>query len=642
MHQVLLLLTALWISSLPLPANAYRKLKPRLSLQSSVRKQSFSFSKEEDHTVFYHEEGKDILLVGATEKLYFFNFNKAEQHTVDFRAEDYENCQEKAYCKNFLMVLDQFDGKLLACGTNAYKPTCWHLLPSTWEVQESSVKLKDLQKDQVKIKTSYGSGFSPFVPDKNFLILFSDGEVFSTINKYQDNGNILHFRRIHGKVPQLYTNDHLMQNPQFVKATVIEQEESYKDKIYYFFREDNQQKGVDHDLTVSRVAQLCKRDGGGVGSVAATMWSTFLKARLVCTYESQKKLFNRLHDVFIVESANWTETRVYGIFSNPWGFTAICVYSIGDIDRIFRTSNLKGYSKLLSNPRPGECLAGGKATPSDTFNMADNYPEVEDEVKPIGNEPLFQSQFNYMKLVVDQVVISDQEKYNVLLLATDKGLIHKVVERDREIVNILEISPFKEQASIQSMTLDSKMKRLYVGSSAEVVQVLLDPCDAYKDSCESCLLDPYCVWDQQSCSSILFSRGLRNITHVYQKALCEKSKERVEHLMSDDKHEDQSTVSVEPFSRYFISSHITSHHANYSWLHNGTKILDCLHNQPTCFYHIDNMTDNHYGTYTCISVENTIRQIVAQYRLVKGRGSMTASHLWPVVLQFVFFYMLIK
>lgn len=34
-------------------------------------------------------------------------------------------------------------------------------------------------------------------------------------------------------------------------------------------------------------------------------------------------------------------------------YSAVCVYSLGDIDRVFRTSSLKGYHMGLPNPRPG-------------------------------------------------------------------------------------------------------------------------------------------------------------------------------------------------------------------------------------------------------------------------------------------------
>lgn len=33
-----------------------------------------------------------------------------------------------------------------------------------------------------------------------------------------------------------------MQNPQFIKATIVRQDQAYDDKIYYFFREDNPDK----------------------------------------------------------------------------------------------------------------------------------------------------------------------------------------------------------------------------------------------------------------------------------------------------------------------------------------------------------------------------------------------------------------
>ncbi|XP_029431189.1 semaphorin-7A isoform X2 [Rhinatrema bivittatum] len=584
----------------------------------------FNFATEESHTVFYHEQGAETLLVGAEEKLYHLDFNSSAGLVVEFKAENYGNCKGQVNCKNHLMVIDKFNEKLLVCGTNAYQPTCWHLT------------------QQTKNKTQYGPGFSPFVPDQNFLILFSGGEAFSTINKFRNNGKILRFHRISGKDTNLYTNDHLMEKPQFVKVTVIEQEESYKNKIYYFFREENQQKNLDADFTISRVAQLCKEDGGGEGSFAASMWTTFLKARLVCGYLSQKKFFNKLHDVFIVKSENWTETRVYGVFSNHWNFTAVCMYSIGNIERTFRTSPLKGNNKPLPSPRPGECLIGGQPTPTETFNMADSHPELENEVMPIRNEPLFHSHIHYTKIVVDQVTTTNRD-YNVLFLATENGMIHKVVELDHEAVNILEIQPFQTQAPIQSMTLDSNMKRLYVGSSTEVVQVPLDMCEVYKDSCENCFLarDPYCGWHKQKCSSSLHYAVLQNIAHGSPEGKCDEVRRTLQ-LVSGRPPRDDSAISVPPFSRYFISCPVTSHHATYSWTQDDVTKLSCPSNEKTCFYHINNMTDEQYGKYACIAREGEVSQVVAEYMLLKAHGSVMLPYRWLVVLQIAALYLLLK
>lgn len=47
-------------------------------------------------------------------------------------------------------------------------------------------------------------------------------------------------------------------DPQFIKATIVHQDQAYDDKIYYFFREDNPDKNPEAPLNVSRVAQLCR------------------------------------------------------------------------------------------------------------------------------------------------------------------------------------------------------------------------------------------------------------------------------------------------------------------------------------------------------------------------------------------------
>lgn len=61
-------------------------------------------------------------------------------------------------------------------------------------------------------------------------------------------------------------------------------------------------------------------DQGGESSLSASKWNTFLKAMLVCSDSATNKNFNRLQDVFLLPDPNgqWRDTRVYGVFSNPW------------------------------------------------------------------------------------------------------------------------------------------------------------------------------------------------------------------------------------------------------------------------------------------------------------------------------------
>uniref|UniRef100_A0A5F9CZ55 Sema domain-containing protein n=1 Tax=Oryctolagus cuniculus TaxID=9986 RepID=A0A5F9CZ55_RABIT len=313
---------------------------------------------------------------------------------------------------------------------------------------------------------------------------------------------------------ELYTSD--TSYPQFIKATVVHQDQAYDDKIYYFFREDNPDKNPEAPLNVSRVAQLCRGDQGGESSLSVSKWNTFLKAMLVCSDAATNKNFNRLQDVFLLPdpSGQWRDTRVYGVFSNPWNYSAVCVYSLGDIDRVFRTSSLKGYHGNLPSPRPGKCLPNQQPIPTETFQVADSHPEVAQRVEPIGplKTPLFHSKYHYQKVVVHRMQASHGETFHVLYLTTDKGTIHKVVESGEGahslVFNIMEIQPFRRAAAIQTLSLDPDRRKLYVTSQWEVSQVPLDLCEAYGGGCHGCLMsrDPYCGWDQGRCVSIYSSQ----------------------------------------------------------------------------------------------------------------------------------------
>uniref|UniRef100_A0A8D0GV17 Semaphorin 7A (JohnMiltonHagen blood group) n=1 Tax=Sphenodon punctatus TaxID=8508 RepID=A0A8D0GV17_SPHPU len=536
----------------------------------------------ETHTVLYHEEGNSSVFVGAIEKLYYYDFDTQENYTVRFTTQSSHQFQWNPY--NYLTFLEKYNDKLLICGTNACQPTCWNWV------------------NRKKERTIVARGLAPFVPEQNTLVLVDGKEIYSTIKKHLNNGKIPRFRRIHGS-GELYTSDTVMQNPQFIKATIIKQTESYNDRIYYFFREDNPDQSAGAPLNVSRVAQLCKGDRGGVGSLSAAKWTTFLKATLVCTDPATNRNFNWLQDVFVVHSnTNWQETKIYGLFSNPWGYSAVCIYSIGNIDKVFRTSPLKGYNGDFHTIRPGQCLQGDALTPTETFKVVDSHPEVVEKVKP--QVPLFHNKYRYQKIGVHRVQAADGHTYNVLYLTTDKGTIHKMVELPDCVVNIMEILPFQPQVPIHTMTLDNERVRKNSGTTSllmscmwslnEVVRVPMAMCGVYRNNCESCLLarDPYCGWANGKCRSI----------YDY------------DHL--GDGYSFQN-VTVMPFSRYYLSCPMESHHAAYTWIHNDHIIKRCESNHRHCLHFIDNVTDECYGTYACFSQESYFNQTVMVECLVK-------------------------
>lgn len=48
------------------------------------------------------------------------------------------------------------------------------------------------------------------------------------------------------------------------------------------------------------------------------MWTSFLKARLVCGIPKESLYFNRLQDVYVMHADNWQDTRVYALFTSNW------------------------------------------------------------------------------------------------------------------------------------------------------------------------------------------------------------------------------------------------------------------------------------------------------------------------------------
>ncbi|ELK03496.1 semaphorin-7A [Pteropus alecto] len=623
-----LLLLLLWAAA---ATQGHPRNVPRISTvwKGRTGKDQVEFGSAEPHTVLFHEPGSDSVWVGGRSKVYLVNFpegKNASMQTVNIGSTK-GSCTDKRDCENYITLLERQGDGLLVCGTNARRPSCWSLVNGTVE--------------------SLGErrGYAPFSPDENSLVLFDGDEVYSTIRKQEYNGKIPRFRRIQGEI-ELYTSDTVMQNPQFIKATIVHQDQAYNDKIYYFFREDNPDKNPEAPLNVSRVAQLCRGDQGGESSLSVSKWNTFLKAMLVCSDPTTNKNFNRLQDVFLLPDPNgqWKDTRVYGIFSNPWNYSAVCVYSLGDIDKVFRTSSLKGYHTGLPNPRPGKCLPDRQPIPTETFQVADSHPEVAQRVEPMGplKTPLFHSKYHYQKVVVHRMKSSHGEIFHVLYLTTDRGTIHKVVEsgeREHSLINIIEIQPFRHATTIQAMSLDADRRKLYVSSQWEVSQVPLDLCDVYGGGCHGCLMarDPYCGWDQGHCVSIYSPHRsvLQSINPEEPHKECPNPKPEEAPLQK---------VSLAKNSRYYLSCPMESRHATYRWRHGEKVEQSCEpgHQSPNCILFIENLTDGHYGHYYCEGQEGSYLHKAQHWQLLSedeakaehllGRAQALVALLWLGVL----------
>ncbi|KAG8544320.1 hypothetical protein GDO81_022693, partial [Engystomops pustulosus] len=350
-------------------------------------------------------------------------------------------------------------------------------------------------------------------------------------------------------------NSRWLNDPAFVHVQLIPDSlERNDDKLYFFFRE----KSTDspHSPTVfSRIGRVCLNDDGG-HCCLVNKWSTFLKARLICSVPGADGIethFDELRkypgggraqspgacdvttsiviteDVFIQQTQDNKNPVIYAVFSasgSVFKGSAVCVYSMADIRMVFNGpfAHKEGpnyqwmpYTGKIPYPRPGTC-PGGTFTPSmkstkdypdEVINFMRTHPVMYNPVYPIHRQPLLvrtNVNYKFTTIAVDQVDASDG-RYEVLFLGTDQGTVQKVIvlpkdDLETEELMLEEVEVFKVPAPIKSMKISSKRQQLYVSSLSGVTHLALHRCDVYGEACADCCLarDPYCAWDGKTCS----------------------------------------------------------------------------------------------------------------------------------------------
>lgn len=579
------------------------KYTPRVILHATgegyVR---YEFPRPQEHIVFLHGQEDGTLYVGGQNKLFNINFKSLNQSTViPFPLEVATGCEGR--CD--VTVLHRYDDShLFVCGSDGESPQCY-MMTDTWN---SSEKVNP-------------AGISPFSTNEKAPSLFVEGELYSTSRLHKE-GNGKDLRRSWGVKKKVWMHDKSKKDPKYIGITsVSRKEDPLNDKIYTFFQEKNPDTSPDADPWISRVAQVCKVDQGGSRSILHCMWTSFLKARLACGVPSENMFYNRLEEVYVLHAENWMDSRVYGVFSSAWNMTAVCIYSMEEIDSVFTHSKFQGYSGVIPNPRPGTCVDNSQALKENVLNMAKDHPEMSDWIHPIVKAaPFMISDRHYRKIQVDRVTVPGQKPHNVLLLATESGLIHKVLEVNHSPFIIAEIHPFKSKSHIQSMILDSTTKKLYVGSNYEVVAIDLQNCEQYGDGCEQCILsrDPYCGWSNNKCAKA--ERGAVQHVEDGDHSQCTQIP-KFEHYRSQRGNpEDQELKSIAPLSApYFLTCPMTSHHASHFWHHNN-RTIDCQFSKSDCLHLIEGMKPDLYGKYQCFAEEKGYQQLVTEYTLVPSSG----------------------
>uniref|UniRef100_A0A9J8ABV4 Semaphorin 7A (JohnMiltonHagen blood group) n=1 Tax=Cyprinus carpio carpio TaxID=630221 RepID=A0A9J8ABV4_CYPCA len=575
---------------------------PRLTLKQDDAQ--LVYNRNYSHTVLFHQEGSNSLFVGGINNVLHFDVD-SRQIVENFTLNPNLRCGESS-CENVVTIIERFQDYTFVCGTNGNQPKCWKLFP-----RESNHSTEDIE----------GIGFSPYTCSQNSLSLVADGDLYVAAPLYSD-GTLLQFRRKAGRT-NVWMYDQWVSEPTFISSFLAKNKnDPLNEKIYVLFREKNSDTSPEADPWISRVARVCKVDEGGPKQLLQNIWTSFLKARLVCGIPRESLYFNRLQDVFIQHADDWRDSRVYALFSSSWNSTAVCIYSLAELDFVFENSTFKGYSEAIPTPRPGACVKQSNSIPISTLQIIKDHPEMKEWIHPIQKDtPFFTSNKNFTKIAVDRVQASDESIYSVLLLATDNGVILKILEDGSKAFIISETHLCNGSAPVHSMKLDSEKRKLFVGYPGQISVLDLQRCQDYNASCEECVLsrDPYCAWTEQGCTSQT-KGGIQNIADGLTKICKKKSGGRfTRDVQQASTAPLRIQLSVPTGIPFYLSCPVNSNHATYKWEHDQ-KSIPCEQTQSECLLLIPAMTADLHGNYKCTSHELDYTKTVREYNLSNNQA----------------------
>uniref|UniRef100_A0AAX7UKJ7 Semaphorin-3C n=1 Tax=Astatotilapia calliptera TaxID=8154 RepID=A0AAX7UKJ7_ASTCA len=505
-----------------------------LDLQASESFEHYSISdKAMDYRLLQMDEDQDRMYVGCKDHVLSMDINNITHGTLKLfwpaSTTKIEECQMAGKdpthgCGNFIRVVQPYNRThLFMCGSGAYSPVC---------VYVNRGRRPEEQVFHIDSRTESGKGRCSFNPQVNTVSVMLNQELFSGMYIDFMGTDAAIFRSL-TKRNAVRTDQHnskWLSEPIFIDAHLIPDGTDPNDsKLYFFFRERLTDNSGNTKNIHTMVARVCPNDIGGQRSLV-NKWTTFLKARMVCSVveeDGTETHFDELESVFLLETDLPKGLLVFGVFtstSSVFKGSAVCVYNMADILTVFNGpfAHREGpnfqwiaFQGRIPYPRPGTCPGGAftpdiqttKEFPDDVVTFVRNHPVMFNAIYPVGRRPLVvrtNADYKYTAVAVDQVMAADGN-YQVLFLGTDKGTIQKVIVlpsnhslHDDLILEELEV--FK--VWLLTFELFILQQQLYASSEFGVSQVSLHRCQAYGSACADCCLarDPYCAWDGLSCS----------------------------------------------------------------------------------------------------------------------------------------------
>ncbi|XP_018541876.1 LOW QUALITY PROTEIN: semaphorin-3D [Lates calcarifer] len=687
---MLCLLPLLWLqpadSNTAPDAKAWSQTGPRLQLShSDLRNSSAVFWKggiSSGYQALLLDEDQGWLLVGGKDHIYLLRPDSVDLPTraVYWPAarEHVEHCRlagksVETECANFVRLLQPFNKThVYACGTGAFHPQCTYL-----HLGHSTEGPLFVLSPHVES----GRGKCPFSPREPFTARLTDGELYAGTSVDFMGANAAIFRTtVQGSSQHYIRTEAYDQNwlnePEFVGSFSIPDTHSPDDdKVYFFFKERAVEAGQWDRRVYSRVARVCKNDVGGKRSLI-NRWTTFLKARLVCSVPGPSGVdtqFDELEDIFVLETKDPQNPTIYGVFSTSSSIfhgSAVCVYSMASIRAAFNGpfAHKEGpdyrwveYKGRIPYPRPGTCPSetydalhkSTKDFPDEVVSFMRQHQLMWEPVLPLGGRPILtQVTAPYMlkRVVVDRVDAEDGP-YDVLHLGTDDGKVVKAVSvvkdnGDTEEIILEELTVFQSPSPILSMELSTKRQQLYVSSELGVAQLGLQRCELYGSDCAECCLarDPYCSWDGQTCSRYFptSKRRARRQDVKYgdpwsQCPVTEDDSDSVEVKLVYAVEGNSTFLECVPRSpqaelRWTMQQHTDSQQQTLSQIYKSRELPQSDDDRSLNMKRgllVQRLELADAGLYTCTSHEHSYSQVLARYRvhIIPNHSLHPARHL---------------
>uniref|UniRef100_A0A8C7UYV2 Sema domain, immunoglobulin domain (Ig), short basic domain, secreted, (semaphorin) 3Ga n=1 Tax=Oncorhynchus mykiss TaxID=8022 RepID=A0A8C7UYV2_ONCMY len=602
---------------------------PELLDTRAARPFSFSFNTS-DYRILLMDQDQGRLYLGSREYLVALDMHNVNKEPLiihwpasDKRKGECRMTGKGGQCANFVRMIEPWNRThLYTCGTGAYQPICT-FINRGWKAEDYVFRLVPGFLESGKGKCSY----DPFQENIAALI---NGNLYAGVHVDFMGTDPALFRTMGGRtaVRTEQYDSRWLNEPVFIQIQQIpDSAERNDDKLYFFFREKSLDAGGGSSPSV-----LARDDKGGQKSLV-NRWTSFLKARLICSVigeDGVETSFDELRDVFIQPTQDERNPVIYALFTTAGSVfkgSAVCVYSMADIRNVFNGpfSHKHGhnyqwtvYTGKIPYPRPGTC-PGGTFTPGirtskdfsdEAVNFMRAHPLMYHPVYPIHRRPLVVRtgvDYRFTALVVDQVDAVDG-RYEVLFLGTDRGTVQKVI-----------VLP-KDPSTMEELTLEEVevfRQQLYVSSEAGLTQVSLHRCGVYGRACSDCCLarDPYCAWDGESCSAFTPATKRRSrrqdVKHGDPLRQCRGFNAKVEKRLRETVQ-----FGVEGSST-FLECQSRSPQATVKWLYQrgGRRKVVRKNIQTPQGILLKSLSQSDAGLYHCLSTENNFKHTVARVAL---------------------------